>query len=90
MHKLARTPRRKPRLNAARLLAFSSICLVLGSGCRTVVVADCPKPSPIEAQDLSEWLLEWEDRPAKDWAARVVGAMYPEELEEVRREPIPD
>lgn len=85
-------PKRKPTQRrlllraGVRLLLCSSICLACSASCRTVVVADCPKPSPMEAADLSEWLLEWEDRPAKDWASRVVGQMYPDELEEVRDE----
>lgn len=51
-----------------------------------VVVTDCPAPSPEEAADLSDWLLETPERPAQDWAARVVGVLYPEDLREVRGE----
>lgn len=48
------------------------------------MVADCPKPSPAEARDLSEWLLDEPDRPAKDWVSRAIGRMYPDKLEAVR------
>lgn len=63
-------------------------CLSASVGCRTVrvVVTDCPAPSPEEAADLSDWLLETPERPAQDWAARVVGVLYPEDLREVRGE----
>lgn len=72
------------RRTVARLLPFCVLLVTLGSGCRTVVVADCPKPSPEEARSLSEWLLDEPDSPAKDWASRALGRMYPEELEDVR------
>lgn len=66
--------------------------LVALSGCapKTVVMSECPEPSPSEAQDLSDWLIEEPERPAQEWAARVIGRIYPDELEEVRGEPDPD
>lgn len=74
-------------LTGTRRRAFCAVVwLVWNAGCAAPVkvVSECPEPSPSEAEDLSLWLLEDPDRPAKDWAARVIGRMYPDELDEVR------
>ena len=61
-------------------------CAVLAAGCAAPVkvVSECPEPSPAEAEDLSIWLMEEPSRPAQDWAARVIGQMYPEDLRNER------
>lgn len=86
MHEQKRTPRL--RLSAAKRARSCAIAwLVLLAGCaheRVVVRSECPEPSPAEAQDLSDWLLEEPERPAQAWAARVVGRLYPEDLDEIR------
>ena len=71
----------------ARRLAFCGlVSIVWLAGCAgsVRVVSECPEPSPAEAEDLSEWLLELPERPAQDWAARVVGQIYPDELRDER------
>ena len=76
-----------PRPVAARRLGFSGLVLsVLLGGCAAPVkvVSECPEPAPVEAEDLSAWLMEEPPRPAQDWAARVIGQMYREDLEKER------
>jgi hypothetical protein len=51
---------------------------------RSVVWSECPAPNPVEAQDISEWLIEEPARPGQDWVARVIGHIYAEDLREVR------
>lgn len=81
-------PLRRPlRAAARRLRSFAIVWPVLLAGCaheRVVVRSECPEPTPAEAQDLSDWLLEDPERPAQVWAARVVGRLYPEDLDELR------
>ena len=74
--------RRDPRL----LACCGAVWLVLLAGCAgsVKVVSECPEPSPAEAEDLSAWLLEEPERPAQDWAARVIGKIYSDELESIR------
>lgn len=85
---MLRSERRSPRslllIGPKRLLC----CVALLAGCAAPakVVSECPEPSPAEAQDLSDWLMEEPDRPAQMWAARVVGKLYPEDLDEIRGE----
>lgn len=50
---------------------------------RQVVWSDCPAPNPVEAQDISEWLIEEPARPGQDWVARVIGHIYAEDLREI-------
>lgn len=73
-------PRWRPVLYCAVVLSVWSV----GCARPVMVVVDCPAPSPEEAQDVSEWLIELPERPAQDWVARVIGRMYPDELEEWR------
>lgn len=51
---------------------------------RQVVWSECPEPNPVEAQDISEWLIEEPARPGQDWVARVIGHIYSDELREIR------
>ena len=81
----------QPRLRAVgRLLACSAIALsVLLAGCAhesVIVRSECPEPSPEEARDISDWLIEDPPRPGQDWVARVVGHIYADDLREVRGE----
>lgn len=82
------TWRRSLRRVGAKRVQFCGIALlVLLAGCaheRVVVRSECPEPTPAEAQDLSDWLLEDPERPAQVWAARVVGRLYPEDLDDLR------
>lgn len=77
-----RSPQNRLRIGPKRLLC----CVALLAGCAAPVrvVSECPEPSPAEAQDLSDWLMEEPERPAQMWAARVVGKLYPEDLDELR------
>lgn len=70
------------RLRPKRLAfcGFASLALLAGCAGSVRVVSECPEPSPSEAQDLSDWLIELPERPAQEWAARVVGHIYPEDL----------
>jgi hypothetical protein len=79
-------PRRHPRASG-KLVAFCAIALsACAAGCvtRSVVWSECPAPNPVEAQDISEWLIEEPARPGQDWVARVIGHIYAEDLREVR------
>ena len=73
-----------------RRAAFCAVVLIGWlAGCAkpaVIVRSECPEPSPEEAQDLSEWLMELPERPAQEWAARVVGHLYPGDLEDERGE----
>lgn len=60
------------------------VALLVGCAAPVKVVSECPEPSPAEAEDLSAWLIETPERPAQDWAARVVGHLYPDELDAER------
>lgn len=87
-----------PRTRVRRARSFvgvwiaCAVVLATSSGCvtRRIVWSECPHPSPAEAQDVSDWLIEEPERPAQDWAARVIGHLYDDELREVRGEPDPD
>lgn len=82
--------RRRPRRVGSKPLAFCGLAwLALLAGCaheQVIVRSECPEPNPVEAQDLSDWLLEEPERPAQVWAARVVGHLYPEDLATERGE----
>lgn len=81
------TPSRRPRTGASRARSCAIALLVLLAGCaheQVIVRSECPEPNPVEAQDLSDWLLEEPERPAQVWAARVVGHIYPEDLDALR------
>lgn len=80
---------RSPRLgHGRRVLLCAATLSALAVGCATsaTVVSDCPAPSPDEAMDISDWLMETPERPAQMWAARVIGRIYADELREVRGE----
>ena len=80
-------PRRRRRAGAKRVRFCAIGLLALLAGCAhesVVVRSECPEPSPAEAQDLSDWLLEKPERPAQVWAARVVGRTYSDDLEALR------
>ena len=78
-----RTPPRASRKLAA-FCAIASSALLAGCVTRQVVWSECPEPNPVEAQDISEWLIEEPARPGQDWVARVIGHIYSEELREIR------
>ena len=82
LRRLRRLLRRDPRRLAFCAIALSALLAGCG-GSRAIVRSECPEPSPEEARDLSEWLLE-DERPAQVWAARVVGHIYPDDLDEIR------
>lgn len=80
-------PRRRQRTGTKRARSCAIALLALLAGCaheRVIVRSECPEPNPAEAQDLSDWLLEEPERPAQVWAARVVGHLYPEDLDAIR------
>lgn len=72
------------RLRAGLRLLLCCGVLLAGCAAPVKVVSECPEPNPVEAQDLSDWLLEEPERPAQVWAARVVGRLYPDDLDEIR------
>lgn len=76
--------RRRHGLRPAPFCALVWLAWSAGCAAPVRVVSECPEPSPIEAQDVSEWLMEEPPRPAQDWAARVIGRLYPEELDAER------
>jgi hypothetical protein len=84
LKRLRRLLRRDPK----RLACCGAVWLVLLAGCAAPVrvVSECPEPSPVEARDLYEWLIEDPARPAQDWAARVIGQLYAEDLATERGE----
>lgn len=82
-------PKQRPnprpiRSKRLKFCAVVSSAWIAGCAAPVRVVSECPEPSPIEAQDVSEWLIEGPPRPAQDWAARVIGQLYHEDLEQER------
>lgn len=76
----------RSRLRPAPFCALVWLAWSAGCAAPVKVVSECPEPSPVEARDLSDWLMEEPPRPAQDWAARVIGQLYPEDLEVERGE----
>lgn len=79
------------RLAGGRRVVFCALVLsgwLVGCAKPVLIVrSECPEPNPEEAMDLSDWLIEEPERPAQTWAARVVGALYPDDLDTERGGP---
>lgn len=88
MHKLVRKQPRFRTLRQRKWLTFFVGCGLVVNGCATkrTVVSECPRPSIEQQADLEVWLYNESDRPAAVWAAKVLGKIYAEELEEKRSE----